>query len=603
MIFSKIKNIQDFQKRLLVLFSIVISIIMLFLLTNTAKGQDVVISEIFNTIDVRDEWTELVVVSDNVDMRNWTLSDNNASTNCWQPRIRFRNISLWNNLRAGTIIVIWHRPCTSSGASRTYDFNKEDGYIELDATNSSYFEYPDIGFNVCSSIVSLASMFTSNPCTSDGGVTLNLAANGDLLQLKNSSNVHIHALGYDDTPGSSWTTDIVTNNLSALMRNGGISANGSVRVCDGSTIAAYRGNCSPNCYEYGNIKTTESTSTITRGLPNNNASGSCLTGNETYIRQLREPIFTSQTVTATTSVTYPTVALTFTWNTATDPVSTDQTQGYMIVRSTSGTFGTPNDGTTYSVGDLISGGGTVIANIDNPGTPTISYTDYGANTTGTFCYRVYSYRFNTDNLNGNNFNTARGRAYNTTNFVTVNCVTNPLPITLTEFSVKKVNEKVLIQWTTTSQINNDHFIVERSDDGEKFSEITKVKGAGNNNQILNYSAVDYRPLNGVNYYRLKQVDFDGSYTFSDIKALNFENNNSTVTYYYEKNIYIHSKESLKNLKIEIFDIRGRIIYSKQIYCENNNKIIGLEDFLDNGMYVAVIKNEEFQNSIKFVVSK
>lgn len=572
--FKNIRTIKDLQKRLLTLFSIVVLIILMILISNVSKGQSVVINGYYNAADPRDEWTELVVIDDNVDMREWTLRDNNSSQTSWQTPITFNNIPYWNNMRAGTIIIIWHRIINSSGVNNPEDLIKDDGYIQISAQNSTYFN---------------GGSFGTSP--SWGGNSLNIAGGGEIIQIRNSSGNHIHALGHLTTPGTDWTA-LPTPKLNHANS---ASSGDAIYVCPGASISDYNG---PGT---GNAFTARNNTTLTFGLPN--TCSSAVNDNTNFIRQLREPIFTSQTVSASTSATYPTVALTFTWNTAIDPVATDQTQGYMIVKRNTGVFGTPQDGITYAIGDVISGGGTVIAYIDNPSTSTISYTDFDANNTDTYCYRIFAYRFNTDNFNGNNYNDARGRAYNTTNFVTVNCVANPLPITLSEFSVKKEKEKSIIKWSTISEINNDYFIVERSDDGENFSEITKVKGAGNSNQILNYNAVDYRPLNGVNYYRLKQVDFDGSYTFSDIKALDFENNNSTTTYYYENNIYIHSKESLKNLQIEIFDIRGRIIYSKQIYCENNIEIIDLEDFYDNGMYIAVIKNEEFQNSFKFVLSK
>ncbi|HRE97530.1 MAG TPA: hypothetical protein PK637_12230, partial [Flavobacteriales bacterium] len=96
-------------------------------------------------------------------------------------------------------------------------------------------------------------------------------------------------------------------------------------------------------------------------------------------------------------------------------------------------FGTPVDGTTYTVGATIAGGGEVIAYVDNTSSATHSYTDLSANDNGTYCYRVYAYRFGTDNINGNSFDVARGRAYNTTNFVDVVCASNPLPVELLYF--------------------------------------------------------------------------------------------------------------------------------------------------------------------------
>jgi hypothetical protein len=559
---KKIKTIQDFQKLLLKIVSILLLLFLIVFISKNIKAQSVVVNGYFNASSSAQEWTELVVINDNVDMRDWTIRDNNSSQTSWQPAVTFRNIPFWNNMRAGTIIIIWHR----NGSIE--DTNKEDGYIQISAQNTSYF-----------------SGGTFSP-----DYSLNIAGSGDIIQIRNASGMHIHALGHKSTPDSCW------NNLPTPKLNHASSASNddAIYVCPGGNISDYNG---PS----GTSLTSRNNTTITLGLPN--TCSSAPNDNTNYIRSLREPIFTSQTVNAITSATYPTVALTFTWNAATDPIHSDQTQGYMIVRSNTGVFGTPQDGVTYNIGDAIPGGGTVIAHIDNTSASTYTYTDYDANTSGTFCYRVYAYRYNTDDLNGNNYHIARGRAYNTTNFVTVNCVTNPLPITLSEFSVKKDKEKSLIQWTTISEINNDYFIVERSNDAENFYEISKVKGAGNSNTILNYQVKDYSPLSGTNYYRLKQVDFDGSYTYSDIKALNFEKNLSPTVYYYDNKLHINATDVIHNLQIEIYDVCGKLIYQNNQYCNSNTITVNINQNLENGMYIAVIRTEEQQNSYKFVISK
>ena len=69
----------------------------------------------------------------------------------------------------------------------------------------------------------------------------------------------------------------------------------------------------------------------------------------------------------------------------------------------------------------------------------------------------------------------------------------------------------------SKEINNDYFLLERSEDGYNWGEVTRVNGAGNSTQILNYRFNDYRYTNVLNYYRLSQVDFDGrSETFNTI---------------------------------------------------------------------------------------
>jgi hypothetical protein len=91
-----------------------------------------------------------------------------------------------------------------------------------------------------------------------------------------------------------------------------------------------------------------------------------------------------------------------------------------------------------------------------------------------------------------------------------------LPIELTTFSAKPQSGSVLLVWQTASELNNDYMAVERSVDGIKFSEIGRVSGKGTTYNPQNYQLEDRNPLSGVNYYRLRQVDFDGSFSFSKV---------------------------------------------------------------------------------------
>ena len=99
---------------------------------------------------------------------------------------------------------------------------------------------------------------------------------------------------------------------------------------------------------------------------------------------------------------------------------------------------------------------------------------------------------------------------------------NPLPIELLSFQIKKCNSEVCLLWKTASEINNDYFTIERSVNGEFFVPIQIVDGAGNSNMILNYYTSDDKPINGISYYRLKQTDFDGQNSYSQIKSITFD---------------------------------------------------------------------------------
>ncbi|MCW5910075.1 MAG: hypothetical protein KIT62_03315 [Cyclobacteriaceae bacterium] len=97
---------------------------------------------------------------------------------------------------------------------------------------------------------------------------------------------------------------------------------------------------------------------------------------------------------------------------------------------------------------------------------------------------------------------------------------NPLPIELISFDAIAENEKVSLRWVTASELNNDFFTVQRSADGVEFTSLGIVDGQGTTQKATTYNFVDDTPVAGINYYRLKQTDFDGTSGFSGIVAVN-----------------------------------------------------------------------------------
>ena len=96
-------------------------------------------------------------------------------------------------------------------------------------------------------------------------------------------------------------------------------------------------------------------------------------------------------------------------------------------------------------------------------------------------------------------------------------VANPLPIKLLSFTAQCREQDVLINWSTASEENNDYFTLLRSEDAEHFEEIAQISGAGNSNEVLNYSFTDWNAAGGNFYYMLKQTDYNGeSETFEPI---------------------------------------------------------------------------------------
>jgi len=99
---------------------------------------------------------------------------------------------------------------------------------------------------------------------------------------------------------------------------------------------------------------------------------------------------------------------------------------------------------------------------------------------------------------------------------------NPLPVELTWFRASITTSGTgLLEWRTESELNNDHFEIERSENGVNFTSLGSVTGAGTTNQANNYQFEDNHPVLSLVYYRLKQVDFNGMFEYSDIVSLDF----------------------------------------------------------------------------------
>lgn len=108
--------------------------------------------------------------------------------------------------------------------------------------------------------------------------------------------------------------------------------------------------------------------------------------------------------------------------------------------------------------------------------------------------------------------------------------TSTLPIELLEFTAEPAGNEVRTKWVTATEQNNDYFVVERTQDGVTFESIGTVDGAGNSAFAHSYELFDPDPLEGVSYYRLKQVDFNGIYTYSPFAAVTFTHHIETSVY-------------------------------------------------------------------------
>ena len=174
---------------------------------------------------------------------------------------------------------------------------------------------------------------------------------------------------------------------------------------------------------------------------------------------------------------------------------------------------------------------------------------------------------------------------------------SPLPIDLIDFTATHKNSVVFLNWITRTEINNKGFDVERSTDLYLWEKIGFVEGSGNSNSIHNYSYNDL--TDGISddvqiiYYRLKQIDFDGKYKHTELKAVELENEISEITMSLYPNpatdvVNIVSNAPETEWLVQILNISGKLISSVVL---TNSTEIELSD-IPQGLYQIVISNEE-----------
>ncbi len=184
-----------------------------------------------------------------------------------------------------------------------------------------------------------------------------------------------------------------------------------------------------------------------------------------------------------------------------------------------------------------------------------------------------------------------------------------LPIELLSFTAT-LNDRaeVELDWATALEIENDYFTVERSADGIDFEPVLEVNGAGNTSIMQTYSAIDANPLAGLSYYRLKQTDFDGTFTYSKLEAVNVfkAEMDATMTVYPNPsngNIKVKATGVKGMVSIMVTDMQGRNIYLQHLRIEEDEVPVSLnlESMLSPGYYQVIMKGSNINLVEKIII--
>ena len=190
---------------------------------------------------------------------------------------------------------------------------------------------------------------------------------------------------------------------------------------------------------------------------------------------------------------------------------------------------------------------------------------------------------------------------NTYGVWTLSSIQSPLPIKLLAFGANNEKEVVDLIWSTASETNNDFFTLERGIDGNNFLSIGNVDGAGNSNIVLSYLFVDKKPLDGLSYYRLKQTDFDGKTSYSDIVAVRRSGEHQLIIEagpIPTKDILHLLCSGSTNFSPELYDLDGRLIKRFPIL---SSGMVDLDiSDLTKGVYLLRITTNNKQKSLRIV---
>lgn len=539
-----------------------IAIYIIILLSTLASvfAQEAVVSEYYNASSFEDEWTEIIVTADNVNLNNYVLRDNSERYNdggFWQGGVKFNNHNLWKNLRRGTIIVINHR---GNGAA---DIDPSDGYIEVSSENTAYF----------------------TRSSWNGIASLSIQQYGDIIQLQKLGGANVHSLGHVQYSSQG---DFFKISGPKIGYVGNCNIGYTISVGNATKLEDYNLNTqNQSGYDTGKSITHHSPSG-TKGRANANPKGSPV--NYQFWQSIRQPDFNNPRLESIRKDS--TVELT--WNKIT-PKPTNDYGGYIIIRTTDiiNNECKPLDGSEYYVGQKICVTSEVLAILE--GTDHDNFIDENPICGSTTRYSIFAFNFNNGIKSYWNYRDGRGIAYsdnlNPSNY---SFITLDPPLEVNIFSRlgnKFCNIDTTVLYTSLSdEEKNEYryawFYKEHIDSTEKI--LIDYQEPGKSDSIT---------VEKLGYYRLEMKGKDGCTSYSDTLHIEIidqpeayiANENGFIfdkdtTIYYCNELNYQFRANLKDLNLKEFIT----LYKGKIWVNKSGSEFNITE---PGTYFYVFKND------------
>jgi hypothetical protein len=181
----------------------------------------------------------------------------------------------------------------------------------------------------------------------------------------------------------------------------------------------------------------------------------------------------------------------------------------------------------------------------------------------------------------------------------------PLPVELLSFdaSYDASNKLVNLDWSTALEVNNDHFSIQRSNDGQHWNELLYAAGAGNSTITHQYHQVDLSPLAGTSYYRLAQYDYDGTEKLSEIKSITTPISDNQIVVYptVSNGQFVARTTTVMNDELMVYSMNGAFLSNASMHLAEGENNIDLS-FLSSGSYLLAWKNNSAK-TVQIVINK
>jgi hypothetical protein len=193
--------------------------------------------------------------------------------------------------------------------------------------------------------------------------------------------------------------------------------------------------------------------------------------------------------------------------------------------------------------------------------------------------------------------------------VLINSTGLPLGVNLRYFKASNLDRGVRLSWVTEREIGNDHFVIERSDDGNNFIAIANIQGQQLSTTLHEYSFTDDRPVNGTVYYRIRQVSIDGKASYLQTLTISGHGFGRGGIYYFPNpvrnsfTVQVYEKQT-GLMKINLYSLDGRLVKQKQMLKQDEQISTPLDvRELGNGVYLLEVVIDDKLREVKKLIKQ